>query len=118
MNRISGFNLRFIKNPSAATRGGRFLSAAPESFLLSSSLIVKTADDREDSGRALVRRDDGQEPFHLFVVSEVSDPVGAAGGRRGDVPLHRGLTLPVGTLQPVEPAATAHSVLSVLTVRY
>lgn len=69
------------------------------------SLIVKAGCDLEDIGHAFVRRDDGFQVSQLFVVSEVSDPVGAAGGRQRDVPLHRGVTLPVRTLQPVKPAA-------------
>lgn len=38
-------------------------------------------------------------------MSEVFDPVGAAGRQRGNVPLNRRVTLPVRTLQPVKPAA-------------
>lgn len=68
--------------------------------------MVKTGGDSEDFGRAFVRCDDGPQTVHLLVVSEVFDPVGAAGGRRGNVPLDRGVTLPVQTLQPVEPAAS------------
>lgn len=70
------------------------------------SLVVKTGGDPEDLGRAFVRRDDGSQATQLFVVSKVFDPVGAAGRRRRDVPLHSGLALLVHTLQPVEPAVT------------
>lgn len=69
------------------------------------SLIVKAVSDSEDVGRAFVRADDGSQGFHLFEVSKVFDPVGAAGGRGQDVPLHGGVTPIVWTLQPVKPAA-------------
>lgn len=69
------------------------------------SLIVIAGGDLEDVGHAFVGIDDGLRESPQHVVSEVSDPVGAAGGRRRDVPLHRGVTLPVRTLQPVKPAA-------------
>lgn len=68
------------------------------------SLVVKTGGDPEDLGRAFVWRDDRSQTTQLFVVSKVFDPVGAAGRRRRDVPLHSGLALLFHTLQPVEPA--------------
>lgn len=68
------------------------------------SLIVIAGGDSEDVGRAFIRGEDDLQAFQVFVVSEVFDPVEAAGGRGGDVPLDGGVTLPVGALQPVKPA--------------
>lgn len=75
------------------------------------SLVVEAGGDGEDVGHALVRRDDGSQAFQLLVVSEVPDPVGAAGRRRRDEPLHRHVAALVRAPQPVEPAA-AHTAQS------
>lgn len=68
-------------------------SGAGTSEQVLTSLIVKAVGDSEDVGYAFVRCDDGPQAFQLLVVPEVSDPVGTAGGRRGNVPLDRGVTL-------------------------
>lgn len=69
------------------------------------SLVVEAGGDREDVRRAFVRRYDRLQAFQLFVVAKVFDPVGARRGRRGNLPLHCGVALPVWPLQPVKPAA-------------
>lgn len=45
------------------------------------SLQVEVFGDSEDVRRAFVRSDDRPQSFHLFVMSKVSDPVGATGSR-------------------------------------
>lgn len=57
------------------------------------SVSVKVGSDSEDVRSSFIRSDDGLQTFPLFVVSEVSDPVGATGGWQGNVPLDRGVTL-------------------------
>lgn len=59
------------------------------------SLVVEAGGDREDVRRAFVRRYDRLQAFQLFVVAKVFDPVGARRGRRGNLPLHCGVALPV-----------------------
>ena len=65
------------------------------------SLVVKAVGDGEDVGRPFVRLED---VLLLFEVSEVFDPVGAAGRRRRDEPIHGGFTALERTLQPIKPA--------------
>lgn len=67
------------------------------------SLLVGAAGDPEDVGHPLVGRDEGLPAHPLLVVPQVFDPVGAPGGREGDVPLDGGVALLVRSLQPVEP---------------
>lgn len=59
------------------------------------SLIIKAGSDSEDVSCAFIWCDDWSQAFHLFVVSKVFDPVGAAGGRQGNVPLDGSVTLSV-----------------------
>lgn len=69
----------------------------------------KTWSDPEDVWCALIWCDDWLQTFHLFVVTKMFDPVKPTGSRQWDEPLHCGVTLPVGTLQPVEPAIKTQS---------
>lgn len=80
-----------------------FSTAVPKvpSLQTMMSLVVKTAGDGEDVGRPFVRLED---VLLLFEVSEVFDPVGAAGRRRRDEPIHGGFTALERTLQPMKPA--------------
>lgn len=65
---------------------------------------VKTSGNTEDIWRAFIWCDDWPQTFHLFVVTKVFDPVKSTGSWWWNVPFNCGVTLPVGTLQPVEPA--------------
>lgn len=66
------------------------------------SLVVKAGRDVKDVRHAFVWRDDGSQPFYLFVMSKVSDPVGASGRRGRNEPLHCGVAPPIGTFQPMK----------------
>lgn len=69
---------------------------------LMTSLVVKAGRDVKDVRHAFVWRDDGSQPFYLFVMSKVSDPVGASGRRGRNEPLHCGVAPPIGTFQPMK----------------
>ena len=66
--------------------------------------MVEASANSERSGAALVGLDHRQQNLPLLKMAEVSDPVMAAGGGGGDVPLHRGVATAIRTLQPMKPA--------------